>query len=648
MFATPDATSELVELQQSEMVGVLDHHDRRVRHVDPDLDDGRRHEHVGLAGAERAHRRFLVRRRHLPVQQPEAEVGQLLLPQPFELLGGRPGLELVGTFDQRTHHVGLVPRRHLFPHPLVDRHALQGPGPDDRGVDGRPAGRQLAQLGLVEVAVDQHRRGARDRCRRHHQHVGRVSLGPQQVALFDAEPVLLVDDRDAEVGELDAPVDQRVRPDEDVDLAGEQAGRDLAPVGGRGAVGEQRGAHRPFAEQRTLGRDGEHAEHPAHGQLVLFGQHLGRGHERALVPALHRHEQRGERDDRLPGTDLALEQPVHGRGQRHVGPDLCDRTGLVRGQRERERGVELGHERTVDRVHDPGRFRRERALAGDQRQLHAQELVELQPLRGGVAFAHRVGTVDAAVCAPPVDQVVIGADVTVEGIGEPARFGAVETRRDRAPQLPREHLGLPRLRVHRHDGAGDIRPGVGIGEHVDHGVRHLALAPVALDLPEQRDLRARPELTLPPPLVEEHDLEQAGAVVDGRVDDGALAVAGAAGMARTHLGVDRRLLPDLELVDLGPFRAVDVAARVVLEQIEHGLDAHLGQARAQLVADRLQLGDAVRRQLAQREAGARRRSGRRRGHGRRATRRRRGTGRAADRRGARRPRRRDIRSPGSR
>jgi hypothetical protein len=69
-----------------------------------------------------------------------------------------------------------------------------------------------------------------------------------------------------------------------------------------------------------------------------------------------------------------------------------------------------------------------------------------------------------------------------------------------------------------------------------------------------------------------------------------------------HLTVDRRLLPHLELVDLGSLGAVDVAARVVLEQVEHGLDAHLGKSCTQLVADRAQLGDAMRRELPEREA----------------------------------------------
>ena len=73
----------------------------------------------------------------------------------------------------------------------------------------------------------------------------------------------------------------------------------------------------------------------------------------------------------------------------------------------------------------------------------------------------------------------------------------------------------------------------------------------------------------------------------------------------SHLGVDRRLLADLELVDLGPLGAVDVATRVVLEQVEHGLDAHLRQPRrAASSPTALSSVTRLRRELAQREAGA--------------------------------------------
>ena len=58
---------------------------------------------------------------------------------------------------------------------------------------------------------------------------------------------------------------------------------------------------------------------------MLLGEHLGRRHERALVAALHRDEQRGERDDRLARADVALEQPVHRRGAGEVVRDLGER-----------------------------------------------------------------------------------------------------------------------------------------------------------------------------------------------------------------------------------------------------------------------------------------------------------------------------------
>ena len=47
--AAADAAAQLVQLRQAEALGVLDHHHRRVRHVDADLDDRRRDEDVELA-----------------------------------------------------------------------------------------------------------------------------------------------------------------------------------------------------------------------------------------------------------------------------------------------------------------------------------------------------------------------------------------------------------------------------------------------------------------------------------------------------------------------------------------------------------------------------------------------------------------------
>ena len=75
--------------------------------------------------------------------------------------------------------------------------------PGRRASRSAPPRRQLAERRDLEVAEHRHRHGPRDRRRGHHEQVRRpVGLGAQRVPLLDAEPVLLVDDDQPEVGEL--------------------------------------------------------------------------------------------------------------------------------------------------------------------------------------------------------------------------------------------------------------------------------------------------------------------------------------------------------------------------------------------------------------------------------------------------------------
>ena len=67
-----------MQLRQPEALGVLDEHHARIRHVDPDLDDGGGDEHVHLAGREGRHRRVAEVRLLLAVHDPDAELGQPL------------------------------------------------------------------------------------------------------------------------------------------------------------------------------------------------------------------------------------------------------------------------------------------------------------------------------------------------------------------------------------------------------------------------------------------------------------------------------------------------------------------------------------------------------------------------------------------
>ena len=245
VLAAADAPAQLVQLRDAVALGVLDEHHGRVRDVDADLDHGRGHEHVGAAAGERRHRLLLLARAHLAVQQHDAVV-----------LAAR---RRAGARTRRSRRAPAAPRtprpagrprtpggRRRAPRGCARRRARARARWRPRSVSiGRRPGGQLAQDGDVEVAVGGQRERARDRRRGHVQHVRREPgrrLAVQRAALVDAEAVLLVDHRDREAVELDRVLDQRVRADQQLQLAG----RELAEqVGAAARRASSRSAARP-------------------------------------------------------------------------------------------------------------------------------------------------------------------------------------------------------------------------------------------------------------------------------------------------------------------------------------------------------------------------------------------------------------------
>ena len=170
---------------------------------------------------------------------------------------------------------------------------------DERRLDRLPPRRLLVEDREVHVAVLGEGERARDRRRRHHQHVDGVALCAQVHALEHAEAVLLVDDREAEVVEFDVLLEERVGADDDVDLAGRQRPHPGRPLASLVAAGQHRQAH-----PRGLGEGREREQ-------VLAGEDLGRRHHRRLAAGLDGREHGEERDQGLAGADVALEQTVH-------------------------------------------------------------------------------------------------------------------------------------------------------------------------------------------------------------------------------------------------------------------------------------------------------------------------------------------------
>ncbi len=180
-----------MQLGQAEALGLLDHHDGGVGHIDPDLDHGRGHQDVEPSLDELGHDRVLLGVGQLAVDQADLwpqDLAQLHRP----MLGGDE-VAVLGFGDQGADPERLRPSLHRCFQPGDDLgQARHGRG---AGGDGGAAGRLLVKARNVEVAVEGQLQGARDRGGRHGQQVHGHALVLQPPAIGDAETVLLVDHR---------------------------------------------------------------------------------------------------------------------------------------------------------------------------------------------------------------------------------------------------------------------------------------------------------------------------------------------------------------------------------------------------------------------------------------------------------------------
>ncbi len=113
----PDAAAELVQLREPEVVGAIHEHRVRVRHVEPRLDDHRRHEHIDLAGDEPPHHLFEVALAHLAVRDGDARARR---EAPDVVRDADDGLDSVVDEEDLAAAIELA-RDSLLDQPLVPR-----------------------------------------------------------------------------------------------------------------------------------------------------------------------------------------------------------------------------------------------------------------------------------------------------------------------------------------------------------------------------------------------------------------------------------------------------------------------------------------------------------------------------------------------
>ena len=257
---------------------------------------------------------------------------------------------------------------------------------------GDPALGRRPQVRHVEVRVEDLAERPRDRRRGHQQDVRRAcaaGLRLELAALLDAEPVLLVDDDDAERGERDPLLDQRVRPDDDRRHARTRRAR--ASGGLAAAVSE------PVSSSTGIAASSRSdVERP----VVLPGEEVRRREERALEPGPRRRRERVGRDRRLARADVALEQPEHRRRAGEVGADVArspsswsavsatSRSSFRAERARRGRRAASASSGVVDGDR-PGRVAPALPPPADHAELEREQLVEREPPQRGVAALER-------------------------------------------------------------------------------------------------------------------------------------------------------------------------------------------------------------------------------------------------------------------
>ena len=579
LLAAAHTSAQLVQLGESEAVGVLDDHDRGVGNIHAHLDDRRGHEHLDLAFAELLHDLALGLGAHAAVKQPHRPVGEGGALQHLGLASSRRHVVAgqVGIVLDGHGRVVLLPRRiglarasrrlgiaglGILAHERADdehllaaRERLAGrlegvslllAGEHPRRAPRAVVGAVL-DVGQGEIAVERERQGARDGGRRQVQRVGRLALFQKLRPLIDAEALLLVDDRQGEVVRHDVVGEQRVSADEHVHLPGGEAFRNSGSLArGRGAR-EQGDAH-PGAFQ-TL----------AQALHVLAGEHFRGREEHGLSLGIGGSGQGVARHDGLAGAHVSQKHMVGHRRRGQGGKNLVARPLLLAGELEGKRGGESGKPRAVHHVgvgHAPG------AAGGallHEEQLQIQQLLVDEPPPRLVGLGHRAREMDGAQRGVPAHEPVAQAQPQRQRIEEPLG-GFQSVGHDAAHPGRRELLGG---RVHRHHRAGDLLP---FPDHLDEGVGHALVAVVEGHLARNGHRIPRLHLIHQPRLAKAGDYKDARAVHQRDLHELEI-VAGLLQLDLVHRAANGADLPDARSAAGLHLGEVDIGSGEVRQQI---------------------------------------------------------------------------------
>ena len=140
-----------MELRQAKALCVLNHHDRGVWHIDPNLDDRGGDQDLDLISPECLHDLIFKRRLHFPVQAGHPDIRSHLLLEHRPVILHVLRLQLLALLHHGADHIALPPCGDLFLHKCIRR--LPVAGIHHTVLDGKPVGRQFIDHGNIQVSI---------------------------------------------------------------------------------------------------------------------------------------------------------------------------------------------------------------------------------------------------------------------------------------------------------------------------------------------------------------------------------------------------------------------------------------------------------------------------------------------------------------
>ena len=266
--------AQLMELRQTELFGIFNHHHRGIGHIHPHFNERGGKQDLKLIGAKSTHGCFLLPAREPSMDQTDLIGNQGLL-QSIEFLGDRFDPVFSCLLDSRINHVHLATLAELAPDKTPD--LWQPVGGAQECLDVSATGGQCVDGGQVQISVKCQAERARDGRGGHDQQVWIKAFADQLLALRHAEFVLLINDDQAEVVSREPGCNQGVGADEERD-------RGRVP---RPATLDRR--PRFVAARSQCDLHSQRLKPSGEIQKMLLSQDLSRRHDSDVVAAFQGH-----------------------------------------------------------------------------------------------------------------------------------------------------------------------------------------------------------------------------------------------------------------------------------------------------------------------------------------------------------------------